>query len=292
MTTQDGPEKNARIILFTVALYTTEFNPEKYYALSSLLADIYRKTNNPALLLNCFLDVMTTTKNESKDETGAIIGSFNGSDYNNNNHLLASSLLDVIKPFESNAWMIWIGLLMKKRIVIYSDSLTNLLKFIRALPLFVIHRQDWSLLRPFVTLENESEIADLKTTGVFVAGFLSPKIKTKEDLYDMFIDLTNFDITVPTHAEDDFTQTPFHQDCAKLLTTANETEGINDQKLIKAVKAKTAELISKLNQLKTQNKDDDKPYVSYSSLANRGLNPAIEKFLYSVASAEGMTKIG
>jgi len=75
------------------------------------------------------------------------------------------------------------------------------------------------------------------------------------------------------------------------LTSAIEAEGINDQKLIKAIKTKTTELISKLNQLKTQNEGADKSYVSYSSLTNRGLNPAVENFLYAVASAEGMTKV-
>jgi hypothetical protein len=291
MITQDGLERNPRVVYFTLTLFATEFNPEKYFALSELLVKIYQKTNNPALMLNCFLDVTTTTQNESKDESGAVIGSFNGADYNNNNHLLASPLLEVVKMFEANAWMIWIALLMKKRIVIYSESLPNLQKFIRALPLFVLHRQDWSLLRPFVIMENDFEIADLKATGVFVAGFVAPQIKTKEDFYDLFIDLTAQEITIPSHAEDDFSQTPFHQECIKLLTSAIEAEGITDQKLIKAIKTKTTELISKLNQLKTQNEGDDKPYVSYSSLSNRGLNPSVENFLYAVASAEGMTKV-
>jgi len=234
---------------------------------------------------------MILTKHEAKDPSGAVIGSFNGAEFDNRNHFLASPLLDVLKLFEANSLMIWIALLMKKRIVIYSDSLPSLLKFIRALPLFVLHRQDWSLLRPFVTLENEAEITDLKTTGVFVAGFLSPQIKTKEEFYDLFIDLTAQDITIPPHAEDDFSSTPFHQDCAKLLATALEAEDINDQRLIKAIKTKTGDLLNKLNQLKAQNEGDDKAYVSYSSLSNRGFTSAMEKFLYAVASAEGLTKV-
>jgi len=286
MITKEGLVTNPRIEYFTISLFSTEFNPEKYFTLCELLVRVYHSTNSPVLLLNCFLDVMITTKHEAKDKDGKTLGTFNGADFNNNAHLLASPLLDVVKTFEANSLSIWIALLMKKRIVIYSDSLPNLLKVIRALPLFVAHRQDWSLLRPFVTLENEEEINDLKTAGVFVAGFLSPQIKSKEDFYDLFIDLTAQDITIPQHAEDDFSLASFHQECAKLLSTALETEEITDQKLIKGIRNKTMELISKLNQLKTQKEGDDKPYVSYASLSNRGFTPALENFYYSVASAE------
>jgi len=191
----------------------------------------------------------------------------------------------------TNAWLIWTALIMKKRIIVYSDSLPNLLKFIRALPLFVLHRQDWSLLRPFVTLENEPEITDLVKTGVYVAGVLSPQVKAREDLYDIFIDLTTIDIVVAPNAEDDFVQTQYHQDFAKFLLTALETEGIDDEKLIKAVKKKTADLITKLNALKVQGEGDDKPYVSFSSFTNQSIPANLENFLYAVASAEGMTKI-
>jgi hypothetical protein len=35
----------------------------------------------------------------------------------------------------------------------------------RALPLFVLHRQDWNLLRPNVDLRNPVELEDLEQTG-------------------------------------------------------------------------------------------------------------------------------
>jgi len=239
LVTQDGPDKNPRVRHFTLCLFTSEFNPEKYAALTTHMANLYSKTHSPVKILECFLDVMTTTKHEFIDEKGVKLGSYNGSDYNDKAHLIASPLLDVVKMFEgTNAWLIWTALIMKKRIIVYSDSLPNLLKFIRALPLFVLHRQDWSLLRPFVTLENEPEITDLVKTGVYVAGVLSPQVKAREDLYDIFIDLTTIDIVVAPNAEDDFVQTQYHQDFAKFLLTALETEGIDDEKLIKAVKKK------------------------------------------------------
>jgi len=291
IVSEEGPDKNPRVRFFSLCLFVSEFNPEKYLALSSHMANIYRKTNNPVKILESFLDAILTNKHEAVDDSKTNIGSYNGLEYSNKEHLLASPLLDVIKSFESNAWLIWSALIMKKRIIVYSDSLPTLLTFIRALPLFVLHRQDWSLLRPFVTLENEMELTDLTKTGVYVAGFLSPQIKARSDLYDIFIDLTTLDISVATHAEDDFVQTQFHADFAKLLATALETEGINDQKLIKAVKTKTGELINKLNKLKIQGEGEDKAYVSFSALSGQGVPSNTENFLYAVASAEGMTKI-
>jgi len=41
---------------------------------------------------------------------------------------------------------------------------------LRALPLFVLHRMDWSLLRPIVTFDNEEEVADLKSAGAILGG--------------------------------------------------------------------------------------------------------------------------
>jgi len=290
IVTQDGPEKNTRVQYFSLCLFVSEFNPEKYGALATHMANLYRKTNSPVKVLECFLDVMTTLKHEGTDN-GENLGIYNGVDYNNKDHFLVSPLLEIVTKFEGNSWLIWSALIMKKRIIVYADALPTLLKFVRALPLFVLHRQDWSLLRPFVTLENEAEITDLVKTGVYVAGFLYPQVKAREDLYDIFLDITTLDISVASHAEDDFVQTQFHQEFAKFLASALELEGITDQKLIKAIKTKTGDLITKLNQLKVQGNGDEKPYVSYSSFTNQNIPGNMENFLYAVASAEGMTKI-
>lgn len=50
---------------------------------------------------------------------------------------------------------------MKKRIVVYSEKLSLVLRVIRALPLFAFHRQDWDILRPYVVryLMNRTEHA-------------------------------------------------------------------------------------------------------------------------------------
>lgn len=60
--------------------------------------------------------------------------------------------------------------------------------------------QNWSILRPFVTM-SEPELAELRAAGVYVAGFMDPAIAERTDLYDLLVDLDNNAITVPTHAK-------------------------------------------------------------------------------------------
>jgi hypothetical protein len=55
--------------------------------------------------------------------------------------------------------------------------------------LFVFHRQNWDILRPFVTL-HPSELEELKQTGVYIAGFTDSAVRTREDLFDLFVDGT------------------------------------------------------------------------------------------------------
>ena len=47
--------------------------------------------------------------------------------------------------------------------------------------------QDWKILRPQVQL-TEPQIADLTATGVYVAGCTDPAIRSRDDLYDIFVD--------------------------------------------------------------------------------------------------------
>jgi len=277
-----------RVEFFSVCLLASEFNPEKFSMLCKLLVSIYKTTGNPSKMLRCFLDILTKNK-----FNGDKLGSFDSATFANKNHLLVSPLLDVIRKFEESSWILWSALIMKKRVVVFSEDIPKLLLFIRALPLFVLHRQDWSLLRPFVVLDSEVEMDELIKTGVYVAGFTSAQIKQRTEIYDVFVDLATLAIEISPHAQDDFIKTQYHQDFAAFMLKALETEGLTDQQVIKAVKTKTSELISKLEQLKTKdpNEPDSPGYISFAGLTSQSIPANMENFLYAVASAEGMTKI-
>lgn len=57
----------------------------------------------------------------------------------------------------------------------------------RAIPILVWHRQNWDILRPFMTL-SEPELADIKAAGVYCAGFIDESARDREELYDVLVD--------------------------------------------------------------------------------------------------------
>eukprot|EP01126_Amoeba_proteus_P042165 TRINITY_DN457_c0_g1_i11.p1 TRINITY_DN457_c0_g1~~TRINITY_DN457_c0_g1_i11.p1 ORF type:complete len:282 (+),score=60.68 TRINITY_DN457_c0_g1_i11:349-1194(+) len=281
MITCDGRETVSKhLVAFSICLYTNTFNPEKYLHLCRFLATLYKTHKTPTKLMQCFLHVFTNGSYRCTE------GSFNSLDYDGKrDHFLLSPLLNVVRLFEESTWMLWSALLMKKRVVVYSSELSTLLHFTRALPLFVLHRQEWNLLRPFVDLRNPLEIQDLVQAGVYIAGFTNPQVKQQEELYDLFVDVTNQTISVAEHAKEDFVQTKFHQDFSTFIGMALQSPDVTDQKLIMAIKKKTTDLIARLQAIKQDGA------ISFSVLSQQNLPPNMDSFLYSLASAEGMTKI-
>ena len=62
------------------------------------------------------------------------------------------------------------------------------------------HRQNWSLLHPYVHLE-EDELDDLRSGPAYIAGFVDAAVESNTDLYDLFVNLSTEEITVATHAK-------------------------------------------------------------------------------------------
>lgn len=57
---------------------------------------------------------------------------------------------------------------------------------LRALPVLVWHRQNWSILYPYVHLE-DAELEDLKSSMTYIAGFTDASVETRVELYDLFV---------------------------------------------------------------------------------------------------------
>jgi len=199
-------------------------------------------------------------------------------------------LKDIVRIFGEEVVLIWVALMTKKRIVVYADKLPVLLKVIRGFPVLVWHRQNWNILRPFVT-STPQEIAELTSSGVYCAGFFDPSIRSQESLYDLFVDVNSRTITVAAHAQDDFVLGSVHQDIANFLT-ANANEETTDQALIKGLAGKTKDLLTKLEGLRVEDPEDKKLYITTEILEQRKLPPSTVRFLYNVANAEGYTKGG
>lgn len=60
------------------------------------------------------------------------------------------------------------------------------LSFSRALPQLVWHRQNWSILYPYVHLEGE-ELEKLSSCVTYIAGFTDASVESKTELYDLFV---------------------------------------------------------------------------------------------------------
>jgi hypothetical protein len=274
--------KLKRTVAFSMCLFTESYFPEKYGALSKLMSGIYHTTSDPVKVLECYLDVFTSGK-YSKDSM-----TFDSSSFDVKECYLATSIKDIIQMFEDDAILIWSAMLMKKRVAVYCEKLGPLLKFIRGLPLFVWYRQDWNILRPWTGL-SDIEVKDLMTTGVYVAGFTDPSIKRNSHLYDVLIDVTNRTIDVSDNVKDEFVLSPFHQELSAMMTKYAKDANVSDQNIIKELTIKTKQLLTKLDSLKVQS-PEGYSFISLQDLQQKQFPPGMDRFLFSVASAEGLTK--
>jgi len=271
-------------VAYAICLITTDYNPEKYVDLAKLMSGLYLSSGDPVSLLKCWLNVFT------KGAYDCELGKFSAAEFNPRQSYLATSIKDVVRMFGQEIILLWAALIMKKRVVVFSEKLGILLKLIRAFPILVWHRQNWDILRPFMTL-SDHEIADIKSAAVYCGGFIDENVRDREDLYDVLVDVNNRSISVASHAKADFAMTSIHKDVCDFLMEVAEDPNKNDQELIKGLTLKTKDLLSKLETLKVKDESDGNSYIDYKTLQSRKLPANMDRFLYAVATAEGMTKI-
>jgi len=268
----------ASILAFAICLFSTEYQPEKYAALCQSLSEIYIQSFNPHEILFCYLDVFSLGNFKLSEK------SFDSNDFNNNDHLLLSSIKEIILLFEDSTLWLWSALIMKKRIALYSDNYQKLQKHIRALPLFVSHRRDWNLLRPYVNLSNEDEIKDLNEVIIYVAGFTDINIKQRTEHFDILFDLSTGTFIIPEKSKDDFVETSYHNQVTKIIQECLENEQKNDKDVIKDIRECNKVVIDNLKKLAKEG------HISYETIQEQeSYSPPLKAFLYAVASAEGMT---
>jgi len=262
-----------RTVAFTIVLTSKHFDPERYSAISKVLANKYAETGETISILTGFLSIFRSGN----------FGKFVLSDFSDQRKaFFAYSIKEVIKMFGLEVILLWVAMLLKKRVVVYSDRLSALMNVVRTTPLFVWHRQNWGLLRPYVTV-SDVELNDLKQCGTFVAGFTDQQIKTNEQLYDVFVDIPSQSITVADHAKGDFVLGSYHKEIAMLLTKSAENDEQTDQQLVKAITQKTRELVTNIKSLA------ENDLITMEILKSKKLAQSMDKFLYQVALCEGLS---
>ena len=121
-------------------------------------------------------------------------------------------------------------------------QITELQRLLRVLPALVWHRGNWNVMRPYI-LADDTGLADLQ--GVYCAGVTEP-LESRQDLWDLYVDLPALSISVASAAKKDFTMTSVHKDLAGALTRAYAHGEGSNTSLVDAISEKTNGVISKL----------------------------------------------
>jgi len=265
---------------FTICIISQVFNPEKFDALSQIIGARYYESEDPVNVLEIYLNIFMN--GEMPKDKANLWASDN---FPNQRAMIANcSIKEAVNLFGIESVLIWNALLLKKRIFVVSDSMTPLLRFMRVLPHFVWHRGDWTILRPFVSL-NPLDLRDLESAGVYCAGFVDPTVRNHENLYDLFVDIQSRSIIIAEHAKDDFRMGQLHKEVALLMTSSAQDESKQDQDIIRELTSKTKDIISKVNTLCAQDPSGRKKLTN-EILEQNNVPVSLRKFLLNLAQAE------
>lgn len=271
--------QNSKVTAASVTIVAKDFAPSKYKALLEIMSKQYAAKISPLPAMSGYLSIVTKKMLKSKE------GNFKESDFDKRRDLI-SNVKKVFEMFQAESILIWMAMILKKRIFVYADKLSELLLVIRSFPLMGCwHRQNWNLLRPYMTLA-PAELEELERLGVYVCGFTDPSCVGQTKLYDIYFNLSERSYQINDESKNDFVLGRFHKQTVEGFLKAAE-DG-NNQTLIKAIANKTKSLLDKIKSLKTDH--DDGSYITLEELSTNKLPPNMAQFLFNVAQAEGMCK--
>ncbi|XP_069468028.1 DENN domain-containing protein 10 [Ambystoma mexicanum] len=281
MHVQD-PAALKKVTHFWIILTAKDFNPEKYAAFTRILCRMYLKHGSPVKMMETYISVLIKGACQSEEN-----GSFLSADYDVRKAYLAGSIKDVVAQFGMETVILYTALMLKKRVVVYHPRIETLQEFTRALPALAWHRQDWSILHPFVHL-TEDETEALKTCTGYVAGFTDPGVSNRTDLYDVYVNLVDGVISVSQMAKEALTMGKLHKDIGQLIVQSAEDPEKSDSQVIKDISSKTREVLTTLASFADVSTEREKPTINFEALKQKRLAPATENFLYHLAAAEQM----
>lgn len=298
-----------------VFIQSSAYNPEKYETLlKNYFIPLYFLSSpipSPIPILNAWLQLFTSGRLEltkvidqftasnpnatiQPDRKKALTSTkaFVDSEFDNRRALIAP-VKRLLELFGAEAVHIWTAVLLKKRIFVYSPKLSELLSVVRAIPLIgAWHRQNLDLLRPFCRA-TESELADLSSNGIYIAGFTDSNVLlSHKHMWDLSIDLSTKALNVHDNARNDFTLSSGHRKTiiplfAHILAN-NETE----QNSLKLIAQETKNFIENIVQLKEGSQALNENGLNEENI--RAQQPKIQNellsFILNVARAEGMIK--
>lgn len=276
------PAALTKVTHFWIVLTAKDFNPEKYGAFTRILCRMYLKHGSPVKMMESYISVLIKGACQSEEN-----GSFLSADYDAKKAYLAGSIKDVVSQFGMETVILYTALMLKKRVAVYHPRIEALQEFTRVLPAFAWHRQDWSILHPYVHL-TEEETEALKDCTGYVAGFTDSDVSNRPDLYDVYVNLVDSEITVTQTAKEALTLGKLHKDIGQLIVQSAEDPEKSENQVIKDISSKTREILTTLASFANASAEREKPTVNFEALKQKRLAPATENFLYHLAAAEQM----
>jgi hypothetical protein len=269
----------------SLGLVSDSFNPEKFFAILNVLLKQYVDTSGePVKILEAYLSFMTQQK----------FGTLSLTDdefFDEKIFLNVSSMKNLWVDFGYDAIILFNAVLLKKRILVVGDTITNLLNVIRTLPQFVLHRgvgpfsdAAFSLLRPIVLESSQMQLDDLSQAGVYIAGTLDPRLTTHKNIkYDIVVSLSERRITIASEAENDMRMCSFHKE------VANHIVSITNIEESKSINTTNIDIINSLNEFTL------KAIKQIQTLGSNGIaeikNSSTSQFLQRLAASEGLLSI-
>ena len=245
-----------------------------------MISGTYRTTGEPTKVLQAVLKLNTTGKFKS---TLSDVKDFSISSYDDKHaRLSGSSLKKVISCFGERAILIWLAVILKKRIFVLADRWADVLFVVRTLPQFAWLRQDWSVIRPQVRLRSQEQLNELKQSGVYIAGTVDTDISGTNDLFDILVDMKSQKIVVAEGAKSSMSPPSNLSDFATDMARKSKDSDCSETDLIKSIAMKTKELLSGLKKISGGNK------VTTEAIQSKGIKGRFAVFLLNFALAEGL----
>ncbi|XP_066476584.1 DENN domain-containing protein 10 isoform X1 [Tiliqua scincoides] len=287
VVTTEVPDSSAlkKVTHFSIVLTTKDFNPEKYAAFTRILCRIYLKYGSPVKMMESYISVLTKGICQNEEN-----GSFLSKDFDVRKAYLVGSIKDIISQFGMETVILYTALMLKKRIVVYHPRIEAVQEFTRTLPALVWHRQDWSILHSYVHL-NDDELEALKLCPGYIAGFIDSEVSNRMDLYDVYVNLPESEITISQQAKEAMTMGKLHKEIGQLIVQSAEDPEKSNSQVIKDISLKTKEILTSLASLTEVLHDNEKPSLNFEALKQKRFPPATENFLYHLAAAEQMLEI-
>ena len=282
----DSKEYSPYVTDICFAILCKDFNPEKYKDVLTALLQTFTSTNSLVSVLTSYLSLFTK---KSMQLAGTDEQILNISAYDPRKAYIAAPLKPIILQFGVESILLYNALILKRRVVVYSSQLDTLLALTRTLPLFALHRQNWNIIYPYVDLV-EQELSSLQKQPNYIAGFLDSSVENRTDLYDIFVNASSSTISIAEHAKGTFILSKAHKEIAKLMLEVANDPDKSDQQAIKEINLKTKEMLTNLKSLSVQADGSPSP-ITFEALKKRKFTPAMENFLFTLATAEGFTEI-